>query len=499
MRPAKKELFMSLKNLELTQKIGNREYKSRLKEIREKLTLLQQTVMTVGIPVLIVFEGWSASGKGTQINRLFHSLDPRYYRVYTMEKLSEDAEMRPFLWKYWIKTPSRGMITIFDKSWYRLVLPVEGNRILKESELNNYYYDVNAFEDQLTLDGTLIIKLFLHISKDEQAKRFAELENDPDTNWRVDGGDRRQNGEYGRQLALFDDMIEQSDRGLNKWSLIEAEDKNFATLRICDIIISKIEKEIERRGTGAKAAKGHKNTAAPSALAAVDLSKSISNQEYKEKLTFYQNRIAHLGFKLYKKRCPVVIVFEGWDAAGKGGNIKRLVQELDPRGYEVVPIAAPTQEELGHHYLWRFWKKMPKDGHLTIFDRSWYGRVLVERVEKLATEAEWRRAYKEINDMEQHLCNHGTVIFKFWVHVDMDEQLRRFEERRGNPLKQHKINDEDWRNRGKWEDYESAVNDMIALTSTERAPWTIIESNSKKYARVKVLEYVTDKLEMMLR
>jgi polyphosphate kinase 2 (PPK2 family) len=198
------------------------------------------------------------------------------------------------------------------------------------------------------------------------------------------------------------------------------------------------------------------------------------------------------------KRIPVVIAYEGWDAAGKGGNIRRLTEHLDPRGYEVVPIAAPNDIELAHHYLWRFWREVPKAGHITIFDRTWYGRVLVERVEGFCTVTDWRRAYREINEMERHLTAFGTVLCKFWLQIDRKEQLRRFREREAIAYKKWKITDEDWRNRRKWKAYQAAVEEMLARTSTPHAPWTIVESNCKWYARIKVLDTVIDAIKKAL-
>jgi len=237
----------------------------------------------------------------------------------------------------------------------------------------------------------------------------------------------------------------------------------------------------------------------PGILSEVQPEKEITQAEYKDRLAYYQKKLSYLGYKLYARRKSVVIVYEGWDAAGKGGNIRRLTQRLDPRGYEVVPVAAPSQEELMRHYLWRFWKSMPKDGHFGIFDRSWYGRVMVERVEGFCSEEEWRRAYAEINEMERHMSNHGAIIFKFWLHIDKDEQLRRFRSRETDPLKQYKITEEDWRNREKWDAYENAVDEMINLTGTSCAPWTVVESNNKKYARIKTLRLVVETLEEKLK
>jgi polyphosphate:AMP phosphotransferase len=483
--------------------VGRKEYRQEMNALETRLISLQQQIREYKIPVLIVFEGWSASGKGTLIGKLLNPLDPRYFNVYTLDRATQDAVMRPFLWRYFSNLPSVGRIAIYDKSWHRIAQP-EGEKKwrLTEKEIDGFYYDVNAFEEQLASDGILVIKLFLHISKEEQRRRFKEILKNPDTKWRVDEDDLKQNEDYHSCLKRFESMILESNTGLSKWSVVEANDKNYATLKIYKVIISKIEEEIARRiAANEPAAILRQNpitAPAVSILSSIDLDKKISKEEYKEKLAHYQNKMSDLGFKLYTKRRSVVMVYEGWDAAGKGGNIKRMTQELDPRGYEVVPSAAPTQDELNHHYLWRFWNKMPKDGHFAIFDRSWYGRVMVERIEGFCTTEEWQRAYKEINDMEKHMVNHGTVIFKFWIHIDKEEQLKRFQLRQTDPLKQYKITDEDWRNREKWDQYEKAVDEMLFRTNTDYAHWKVIESNDKKYARIKTLEYVVKELEKQL-
>ena len=230
----------------------------------------------------------------------------------------------------------------------------------------------------------------------------------------------------------------------------------------------------------------------------IDLTKELSPEEYKKRKKDLQKRMGRLHNEMYLKRVPVILAFEGWDAGGKGGAIKRITQSIDPRGYEVVPIASPNDIEKAHHYLWRFWDKFPKDGHMAIFDRTWYGRVLVERVENFASEEEWKRAYSEINNMEAHLVKSGAIVLKFWMHIDKDEQKKRFQQRQDTPEKQWKITGEDWRNREKWEAYEKAVDEMVVRTSTKEAPWHIIEANSKLYARIKVLEIVVAALEERL-
>ena len=492
-----------LENIDMTKDMSKKEYKVIMDALEPRLADLQQELLAKKLPVMIVFEGWSAAGKGTLISKVLHPLDPRHFNVYTMDKLTDAELFRPALWSYWVKSPAKGQIALFDKSWHRVALPSGVAKWkLSAKERDGFFYDVNAFEQQLTDDGTLIIKFFLHISKDEQKKRFQELERNDDTKWRVDDDDRKQNDDYNENLELFERMIQESNSGKTKWVIVEANDKHYAAVKVYETIISKVEEELVRREAKAAAPKPEPPSIQPqeiSILRSIDLDKTISSNEYKDKLKYYQNKMATLGFKLYTKRRPVVIVYEGWDAAGKGGNIKRLTQELDPRGYDVNPVAAPTAEELAHHYLWRFWNRMPKGGHLGIFDRSWYGRVMVERIEGFCSLEEWQRAFQEINDMEKHMVNHGAIVFKFWLHIDQEEQLRRFNDRQENPAKQYKITEEDWRNREKWDAYERAVDEMLFRTNTAYAPWTVVESNDKKYARIKVLEHVTDVLEKKLK
>ena len=495
-----------LEKIDLTKRLSKKEFKSEIGELSERLSGLQQQIKALKIPVLIVFEGWSSAGTGTYIAKLLHPLDPRGYNVHTLSTVSEDAAVRPLLWRFWTKTPAKGRMAIFDRSWHRALLPESLDILpLSESEIGGFYHDVNSFERQLSDDGTLIIKLFLHISKSEQKKRLDDLLKNPETGWRVDDGDLRQNKDYDKYLKYFESIIQQSNFGFSAWNIIEANDVNYATIKMYKVIISKIEETSRAKTAVMETESASLSAEQPvielpriSILNSVDLDVALSKKEYKKELAYYQEKISQLGFKLYRKRRPVVIVYEGWDAAGKGGNIRRLTEELDPRGYEVVPISAPNQEELSQHYLWRFWKGMPKGGHFSIFDRSWYGRVMVERLEGFCTDEEWQRAYREINDMELHLHNHGVIIFKFWLHIDPDEQLKRFNDRQSDPLKQHKITDEDWRNRAKWSEYEIAVNEMLLQTGTSYAPWTVVESNDKRYARIKTLKLVVETLEREL-
>ena len=493
-----------LEKIDLSKKVDKKTYRRVMDEAEEKLGLLQRECKDAGIPVILVFEGMGAAGKGVQINRLIQALDPRGFDVYACDRPTEDEQMRPFLWRYWTKTPAKGRIAVFDRSWYRSVQVDRFDGLTPEDKLGDAYQDILSFEKQLCDDGTVIMKFFLYIDKDEQKKRFKKLEGSKETSWRVTDEDWNRNKDFDRYLKMNEEMLEKTDTDYAPWVIIEAVDKDYAALKIVSSVMDRLEYELEHRRPEdektaqrqeAKTRERFKN----GVLSGIDLSKSLTEEEYKTRLKKLQKRLAELHSELYRLRIPVVIGFEGWDAGGKGGAIKRLTSNLDPRGYRVNPTAAPNDIEKVHHYLWRFWNNVPKAGHIAIFDRTWYGRVMVERIEEFCSEAQWRRAYQEINEMESHMANAGAVVLKFWLHIDKDEQERRFKERQANPAKQWKITDEDWRNREKWDQYEEAVNEMLIRTSTTYAPWIVVEGNDKRYARVKVLQTVVDALEKKVK
>ena len=493
-----------LEKIDLSKKVDKKTYRRVMDEAEEKLGLLQRECKDAGIPVILVFEGMGAAGKGVQINRLIQALDPRGFDVYACDRPTEDEQMRPFLWRYWTKTPAKGRIAVFDRSWYRSVQVDRFDGLTREDKLGDAYQDILSFEKQLCDDGTVIMKFFLYIDKDEQKKRFKKLEGSKETSWRVTEEDWNRNKDFDRYLKMNEEMLENTDTDYAPWVIIEAVDKDYAALKIVSTVMDRLEYELEhRRPEDEKTAQRQESKTRErfknGVLSGIDLSKSLTEEEYKTRLKKLQKRLAELHSELYRLRIPVVIGFEGWDAGGKGGAIKRLTSNLDPRGYRVNPTAAPNDIEKVHHYLWRFWNSVPKAGHIAIFDRTWYGRVMVERIEGFCSEAEWRRAYQEINEMESHMANAGAVVLKFWLHIDKDEQERRFRERQANPAKQWKITDEDWRNREKWDQYEEAVNEMLIRTSTTYAPWIVVEGNDKRYARVKVLQTVVDALEKKVK
>lgn len=514
-----------LEQIDLSKKIKKKQYKKTKNLLNVRLGELQRKARTLGIPVIVVFEGWDASGKGTQINKFLKHLDPRGYKVHLIREPNEEEEMRSFLWRFWTKIPSRGRIGIFDRSWYKRVLEERIDEKVNEQEWRDSFSDIKSFEEQLYADGYIILKFFLHISKDEQKKRFKKLENNCSTAWRVTEEDWKHHQQYEIYQNYYDKMIEKTNQPYAPWNIIEAHHRRFATLKIYNTVVDVLEKRVDKlekkdsiddklednkdRNNKKEINIKMDNIIDPkvdevkedseilslSILDQVDLSRTIKKKEYKKQRKRCQKRLRELEHELYLNRIPVIIVYEGWDAAGKGGNIRRLTKKMDPRGYEVIPVAAPTEVELNHHYLWRFWKSMPKAGHITIFDRSWYGRVLVERVEKLCSKEEWKRAYREINEMEEQLVHFGTIIIKFWIHIDKDTQYYRFKRRERIPSKRWKLDEEDWRNREKWDIYKDAVDEMLVKTSTTHAPWTIIEGNSKKYARIKAMKTVINELE----
>ncbi len=484
-----------LSQIDLNKKADWQDYELRMSQLELRMGELQRKCRELGIPIMILFEGFEASGKGTMIGKMIRPLDPRGFKVYTMEKEYEEDKMHPYLWRYSIKTPERGRIHIFDKSWYQGL-----------EEGGVWYDEIRQYEKQFTDDGMVLIKFFLAITKKEQKKRLEALAEKKNTKWRVTKKDWKKNKDYDWYVDEYDAMLIETDTPNAPWTIVEAMEKKYAIYKIISTVVSRMEEAVKQRENATLAANEQKEVLGGQGeekllngvLKGVDLSLDLSPEEYKEKRKKLQKRLSKLHNKMYLQRVPVILAFEGWDAGGKGGAIKRITQCMDPRGYEVVPIASPNDTEKAHHYLWRFWEKFPKDGHMAIFDRTWYGRVLVERIEGFAKEEEWKRAYSEINAMEAHLVNEGAIVLKFWMHIDKDEQERRFKQRQETPEKQWKITDEDWRNRAKWGEYEKAVDEMIVRTSTQEAPWYIIEANSKLYARIKVLEIVVEALEAVL-
>lgn len=493
-----------LELLDLDKQIPKETFAKVFPELETRLGECQRAARAAGVPVVILFEGWDAAGKGKIINRLVQALDPRGFKVHVIGEPSETDRFYPWMWRFWNLLPAAGSIVILDHSWYRRLLWERLENGKHGESWREAFDDIRDFERQLTESGNVLVKFWLHIGKREQKKRFEELESNPAMSWRVGKEEWRQNRRYKRWLAAAEEMFERTDAANAPWTLVEATHERYVRVCVLETVVRAVQGELDRRAAAPPAERkpmpepAESLAARKSVLDRVDLTLALSREEYEKELDALQQRLLNLEYRLYKARIPAVVAYEGWDAAGKGGNIRRLTQGLDPRGYEVVPIAAPTAEELAHHYLWRFWRRVPKAGHIAIFDRTWYGRVLVERVEGFCTEAQWKRAYQEINEFERQLTEYGTVVVKFWLHIDRDEELRRFQDRQNTPSKQWKITPEDWRNREKWPQYEVCVAEMLERTSTTYAPWTILEANCKLYARIKALRTVADSIEKAL-
>ncbi len=491
-----------LDKIDLNVTLDKETFQTKRKAYVNQIAALQRKAKTLNIPILIIFEGWDASGKGTLINKLTVPLDPRNLVVYSSRKqLSDDELKRHFLWRYWTRIPGRGQTVIFDEGYYNAVV---SDLTMNSDERRHRYREINEFEKMLADSGVIVIKFFIHISKKEQKARFKKLLKNPSTRWRVTKDDLAQNKNYKKVKKEIDFGLELTDSESAHWHIIEGNDRRFATIKMMDILATELERGIEiREKTVAPESKplisAEDDPYRTSVLSGIDMSPSLTREDYETELKAYQKRLRILEYELYRRRVPVIIGFEGWDAGGKGGAIKRLCHNLDPRGYVVHPTASPSKEELAHHWLWRFWKNIPKQGHIAIFDRTWYGRVMVEPIEGFCSAEEYNRAFNEINTFERQMSEYGAVILKFWMNITKDEQEARFNARMENPDKQWKITDEDWRNREKWDQYEVAVDRMLLKTSTEHAPWIVVEGNDKLYARVKVIKTVVEAIEKKLK
>lgn len=487
-----------LKEWEKKEKPEDEDLTWRLKAERERLQGEQMKIKEHKLPVLVLVEGWGTAGKGFLIAQLIKNIDPRFFKVVSVAAPTEEEQRKPFLYRHVVNIPEEGKFCFLDSGWMDEVVRAKLHKTLDEREYERRVESIRHFERQLTDNGYLVIKLFLHIGKKEQEKRIAHLAEKKDTRWRVSSNDEWQNKHYDTCLEAFDFYLKDTNTSLAPWYIIDAQSKKWAELQALEILNEGIEVALANHATAVPILQNVFPLKKMPLLSEVDLDQTIEDEEYRKELHQLQERLGELHNRLYRKKVPVIIAYEGWDAAGKGGNIKRVTGALDPRGYEVHPIASPEPHEKARHYLWRFWTRLPKTGHIAIFDRTWYGRVMVERLEGFCSENDWKRAYNEINEFEKELSDWGAVIIKFWVQIDKDTQLARFKERQETPEKQWKITDEDWRNREKWDQYEGAVNEMIQKTSTTYAPWHILESVDKKYARIKALKIIIEELEKVL-
>lgn len=502
-----------LKDWKKPERPSDEEIEERLTKAREALATKQTAMKEQKLPVLVVLDGWGTAGKGSVLGRIIRNIDPRFFQVETMDRETEDEKRRPFLYRYFIRIPEAGKYKFFDGSWMDEAVGEYIHGRQKKSEYKKRIESICRFERQLTDQGYLLLKFFFHIGRKEQKKRIEELLSDKNTGWRVSGDDLWQNKNYARYKEVYDEYMTATNLPSAPWHLVDAKHKKWAELQVLEILLEGIDQALAEK-TGESAGKRHTASEAGTddampdrksikilpipKLSEILLDQSLTEEEYQKELDECQKRLKELHNILYRKKIPVIIAYEGWDAAGKGGNIKRITGALDPRGFEVHPIASPEPHEKARHYLWRFWNRLPKTGHIAIFDRTWYGRVMVERLEGFCSESDWKSAYREINEFEKELSDWGAIVIKFWVQIDKDVQLQRFTDRQNTPEKRWKITEEDWRNREKWDQYETAVDEMLQKTNTAYAPWVILESNDKKYARIKALKTVIQAIEQRI-
>ena len=519
------------------------EYKERRDALMERLVVLQQQARERGVGLVVLFEGWDGAGKGSRISDLMYHLDARATSVFVTENLDVKAARSfpgaehgvtgfyPTMQEFWQALGMRGTVTFYDRGWYtaatQLMLYTEYGELSLDAAdkgkrgksvagaiagarderhidmLRRSLTSAADFEKQLVDDGYLIVKFFVHVTKEAQKKRLTRLHDDPATRWRVDERKLASVNNYEEAYRLYDNLLEGSDFSYAPWHLLNGEDKRRANLQIAQTLVAALDGALAAEPDAEASARAPRASRFrlvpdPPKVDGIDHALTMDPETYKAELKAEQERLNKLEMEMYQKRIPLMIMYEGWDAAGKGGNIKRVAQALDARAYTIFPSPAPTKPELLHPHLWRYWTRLPKAGHVGIYDRSWYGRVLVERVEGFASVPEWTRAYDEINEFERELVRWGAILLKFWVDVSPEEQLRRFRDREQDPAKQWKITDEDWRNRDKYPQYKAAVDDMLRLTSTPFAPWIVLESDDKRYARVKALKIINDALEARL-
>ncbi len=488
---------------ELGHKIEKKDYDRDLPKLRSDLLDAQFDLgEQKKFAVIVLVNGVDGAGKGETVNVLNSWMDPRHILTHAIGEPSDEERERPFMWRFWRMLPPKGQIGILFGNWYTDPISDRVERGLKGPQLDQRLEEINRFEEMLTQEGALVIKFWFHLSKKNQLARLKALEKNPDTRWRVTDADWRNYKLYDRYRQVSEHVLRHTSTGRAPWVVIEGTDERYRVTTAGKTLLEAIRRRLDLEVKGWRA----RVTAAPipprrdarDLLNTLTLHHALAKKEYSRQLERIQGKLALLTRNPKFKARSLVVVFEGNDAAGKGGAIRRVTGALDARQYRVIPIAAPSEEELAQPYMWRFWRHLPRQGRVAIFDRSWYGRVLVERVEGYCSEADWMRAYAEINDFEDQLARAGMLVVKFWLAISADEQMKRFKEREKTQFKRFKITEEDWRNREKWDAYEYAVCDMIDRTSTEESPWTVVEADNKNYARIKVLNTLCARLQQSI-
>jgi polyphosphate:AMP phosphotransferase len=484
---------------ELGQEISKADYEKEVPELREALLDVQHDLRESGkFQVIILIGGVDGAGKSETVKILNEWMDPRFIETNAMGAATEEELAHPPMWRFWRALPPRGKIGVFFGSWYTAPIVNMVYGTIKGRDLDQAMEGVIRFERMLLDEGALILKFWLHLSKDVQKKRLEKLEKNPETRWRVTETEWAHFKFYDQFRKISERALMHTSTPDAPWIIVEGTDPRYRYLTIGKEIFSALRRRLDGGEQGAavpKPAPALPPVDEKFQLKSLDFSQTMTKKEYDKELEKYQRKLNLLVRSRKFRKTSAILVFEGADAAGKGGAVRRVTGALDPRSYRIIPVAAPTEEERLHPYLWRFWRNITRNGNFTIFDRSWYGRLLVERVEGFCSPADWMRAYGEINDFEEQLARSGGVVIKFWLSITKDEQLKRFREREVTGFKRFKITEEDWRNRKRWNKYELAVGEMIDRTGTDTAPWMVVEANNKYYARVKILKEICARIE----
>ena len=486
---------------EIGHKLDKDTYRKAVPELRAALLDAQFDLKENGkIPVIVLVSGQDGAGKGETINILYEWMDPRFISTLAFSAPTDEERSRPFMWRYWRALPPKGRVGIFAGSWYSSPIHDRLDGGMSKAGMDARIDQINRFEAMLVNEGALVLKFWFHLTKDGQKRRLKSLEKDPKTAWRVTKWNWERLKTYDKLQNVVGHVLRMTNTPWAPWIIIEGEDDRYRSLMTGKILLEAIRHRLDNVGmqTTPVAPPIRVNIDGRNVLSELNLNKKLTDKEYDDQLSRWQGKLSELVRDTRFKGRSVVCAFEGADAAGKGGAIRRIAASMDARDYQIVPVAAPTEEERAQPYMWRFWRHIPRNGRVTIFDRTWYGRVLVERVEGYCAEADWLRAYSEINDFEHELSEAGTIVCKFWLQVSQEEQLKRFKERQKIEFKRFKITEEDWRNREKWNAYQQAICDMVDHTSTGTAPWTLVEANDKGYARVKILRTLCQRIEAEL-
>ena len=486
---------------ELDHRIGKEAYNHEQPILREALLDAQfDLARSKAFPVIILIGGVDGAGKGETVNTLNAWMDPRVIRTNAMGEPSDEECERPPMWRFWRALPPRGTIGIFFGSWYTAPIVDRVTKRTSDADLDKSIEEIKRFEQMLIDEGALILKFWFHLSKQQQKKRLKSLEKDPKTRWRVTETDWRRFKIYDKFREVSERTLRQTGTAQSPWFVVAGADAHYRNLTVGKAVLNALRARLHGKTTKSSIIERSPLPRVDNLhlLNSLDLTQKLDRKKYESELERWEGRLNLLTRNPKFRKKSVVIVFEGNDAAGKGGAIRRVTSAVDARIYHVVPIAAPTDEERAQPYLWRFWRHLPRLGQITIFDRSWYGRVLVERVQNFCSRDDWRRAYSEINDFEEEMTRHKILLVKFWLAIGSREQLRRFKEREATGFKRFKLTDEDWRNRKNWSEYVRAVCDMVDRTSTEIAPWTLVEANDKYFARIKVLRTICERIESAL-